>query len=76
MFLQFLGVNNKILNFSLIVLIEDESTDEESKVKITTIDGSELEFVDDDADVILARAETLMDATNLFILQLQSATNN
>lgn len=76
MFLQFVGINNKILNLTAVALIEDLSTDVKSKVMITTTDGTEFEFTDADADVLLARAETILQASDEFLLKIQSASNN
>lgn len=70
MFLQFIGVNEKIVNLSAIVLIEDLTTEVESVAQVTTITGDELTFVGSDADAIFQRAELMMQATDAAINQL------
>jgi hypothetical protein len=69
MYLQFIGVNGSIINLANIALIEDESTEIESKAVLTTHAGIEFEFLGEDADAIFARAETLIQATDLAIAQ-------
>ncbi len=71
MFLQFIGINNKIINLMTIALIEDLSNDLKSKCVLTTTDGTEIEFEDSDADVLLARVETLLQATDDFLLKFK-----
>jgi hypothetical protein len=75
MFLMFFGVNDKIINFGSVALIEDQSTEEESKVTLTYTDGAEIEFIGSDADGILARAETILQATDEFLAKVQQANN-
>ena len=64
MFLQFIGIKEKILNLSTVALIEDKSEEGKSVAVVTTSDGIEIEFFDDDADVLFQRAELLMQATD------------
>lgn len=70
MFLQFIGVNEKIVNLSAVALIEDLTTEVESVAQVTTITGDELTFVGSDADAIFQRAELMMQATDAAINQL------
>ncbi len=76
MFIQFIGIRNKIINLATVTLIEDLSNDKQSKAIITTSDGTEIEFTSEDADALLARAETLLAATDDFLLRLTSAAIN
>jgi hypothetical protein len=69
MYLQFIGVNETIINLANIAMIEDESDDKGSKAVLTTHSGVEFEFTGDDADAIFARAEILIQATDLAIVQ-------
>ena len=64
MFLQFIGINEKILNLNTVALIEDKSEEGKSVAVVTTSDGIEIEFFDDDADILFQRAELLMQATD------------
>lgn len=70
MFVTFIGVNGKIINLNALSLIEDESTATESRAKLTTIDGLEIELVGEDADALFARLELLLDATDRTIERL------
>lgn len=69
MFLNFIGVNEKIVNLNAIALIEDESTDTESIAVLTTIDGIEIRLTAADADAIFARAELIIQATDHAVTQ-------
>ena len=42
MFLQFIGVNEKILNLNCVAMIEDLTDENESKAVITTSDGAQI----------------------------------
>ncbi len=71
MFLQFIGVNEKIVNVNAIFLIEDASTENEGSIaKVITIAGEEFEFTGTDADAIFERADLMIKATNHAITQL------
>ncbi|MEO5858741.1 MAG: hypothetical protein ABIR33_07315 [Pyrinomonadaceae bacterium] len=71
MYLQFIGVEGTIINLANIAMIDDESTETGgSKAVLTTTGGIELEFTGQDADAIFARAEVLIQATDLAIAQL------
>ena len=72
MFLNFIGINEKILNLSAIALIEDKSEDGKPIALVTTTDGAEIEFVEDDADILFQRAELIMQATDEVLAKLQS----
>ncbi len=70
MYLQFIGVEGTIINLANIAMIDDESTETGgSKAVLTTTGGIELEFTGEDADAIFARAEVLIQATDLAIAQ-------
>lgn len=72
MYLQFIGVEGTIINLANVAMIEDESDEKGSKAVLTTTGGVELEFTGPDADAIFARAETLIQATDLAIQQFSS----
>jgi hypothetical protein len=74
MFLNFIGINEKILNLSAVALIEDKSEDGRSVAVVTTTDGTEIEFVEDDADILFERAELIMKATDEVLAKLQNTT--
>lgn len=73
MFLNFIGINEKILNLNSVALIEDKSEDGRSAALVTTTDGLEIEFTDDDADILFQRAELIMQATDEVLAKLQNA---
>lgn len=75
MFLNFIGVNEKIVNLNAIALIEDESTDTEPVAVLTTIDGIEIRLTGPDADAIFARAELIIQATDHAISQFSQIGN-
>ena len=64
MFLNFVGVNEKIVNLNAIALIEDESTETESVAVLTTLDGIEIKLDGSDAEAVFARAQLMIEATN------------
>jgi hypothetical protein len=64
MFLNFVGVNEKIVNLNAIALIEDESTETESVAVLTTLDGIEIKLDGPDAEAVFARAQLMIEATN------------
>ncbi|MBX3299757.1 MAG: hypothetical protein KF736_09880 [Acidobacteria bacterium] len=72
MFLNFLGVNEKIVNFAAIAVIEDHSEPDLAKAIVTTTDGIELTFVGADAEAIFAHGEMLIAATNHLIAQMNA----
>ena len=76
MFLNFIGINEKILNLNSVALIEDKSEDGRSAALVTTTDGLEIEFTDDDADILFQRAELIMQATDEVLAKLQGAASN
>ena len=76
MFLNFIGINEKILNLNAVALIEDKSEDGRSVALVTTTDGLEIEFTDDDADILFQRAELVMQATDEVLAKLQNAGQN
>lgn len=69
MFLNFIGVNEKIINLNAIALIEDLSTETQPKAVLTTIDGIEIEIDGDDAEALFARTDLLLQATDHAINQ-------
>lgn len=69
MYLQFIGVEGTIINLANIAMIEDESDEKGSKAVLTTTGGESFEFTGDEADAIFARAEVLIQATDLAIAQ-------
>lgn len=74
MFINFIGVNEKIINLNAVALIEDRSEEDKSIAVVTTIDGIEIELTDEDADILFQRAELLLSATDKFLNQLLGAT--
>ena len=64
MFLNFIGVNEKIVNLNAIALIEDESTEASSVAVLTTLDGIEIKLEGEDADAVFDRAQLMIEATN------------
>lgn len=73
MFPFFIGVNEKFVNLQNIVLIEDDSTADESRAVLTTSAGAEIEITGDDADVIFERAGLFAGATEQALNALQNA---
>lgn len=69
MYLQFIGIEGTIINLANVAMIEDESSEAGAKAVLTTTGGVELEFTGNDADAIFARAEVLIQATDLAIAQ-------
>jgi hypothetical protein len=70
MYVTFIGVNGRIINLNALALIEDESTEIESRAKLTTIDGLEIELIGEDADAVFARVQLILDATDRTIERL------
>lgn len=68
---HYIGINNKFLNLSQVVLIEDLSDDNGSKALITTAEGQDIEFVGEDAELLIERVETLLDMTDDFFNKVQ-----
>jgi hypothetical protein len=73
MFITFIGINGRIINLNALSLIEDESTPAESRAKLTTIDGLEIELTGEDADALFARVQLLLDATDRTIERVIAA---
>jgi len=76
MFINFIGINDKILNLNSIVLIEDRSDDDHAEALVTTLAGDELTFVDEDATSLLDRCVFLMELTDNLTAQAQQAAAN
>lgn len=73
MFINFIAINDKVLNLNAVALIEDVSTDDALSVLVTTTAGDELTFDDDDAHVILDRCEFLIGITDNLTAQANNA---
>jgi hypothetical protein len=76
MFVTFIGVNGRIINLNALSLIEDESTATESRAKLTTIDGLEIELTGEDAEALFARVQLLLDATDKTIERLVASNSD
>jgi molybdopterin/thiamine biosynthesis adenylyltransferase len=76
MFVTFIGVNGRIINLNALSLIEDESTATESRAKLTTIDGLEIELTGEDAEALFARVQLLLDATDKTIQRLVASNSD
>jgi len=70
MFLNFVGVNEKIVNLAAVVMIEDISTENEAKVNLITLAGEDIELVGTDAEALLERAQLMLEATDMAIVKL------
>ena len=70
MFLNFVGVNEKIVNLAAVVMIEDISTENEAKVNLITLAGEDIELVGTDAEALLESAQLMLEATDMAIAKL------
>ena len=70
-FPPFIGINEKFVNLNSIAVIEDQSTDQESKATIITSDGAEIELTGDDADLLFDRMEMVSFASDAIFATLQ-----
>jgi hypothetical protein len=75
MFLTFIGIKEKIFNLNSVAPFEDKSEEARSAALVTTTDSLEIEFTDDDADILFQRAELIMQVTDEVISRLQSQGN-
>ena len=71
--IEFIGINDKIINLSSVAMIEDTGDEAGSKATITFTDGLEIEITGGDADLLLDRCELIMRATDQFLANLQAA---
>ena len=71
--IEFIGINDKIINLSSVAMIEDAGDEKGSIAKITFTDGLEIEVTGSDADLLLDRCELIMRATDQFLANLQAA---
>ncbi len=69
--INFIGINDKIINLDAIALIEDVS-DDKPKALLTTNVGAEFELVGEDAEALFARAEIMMNATDVILAKMQA----
>lgn len=73
----FVGVNEKFLNLNSIALVEDKSPSEDEPVAvITTNEGTEIELVGDDADIVFERIAMFESATNELIARIMAAASS
>jgi len=68
--LNFVGVNEKIVNLDAIALIEDTSDDRGTRILLTTTAGTEIELVGSDAEAVLARAELMIDGCTALLSRI------
>ena len=73
MFLNFIAVNEKILNLNAVALIEDQSTDTEPIALVRMIDGDDFTFEGPDAQALFDRSELIIAATEQVLFQMQNA---
>lgn len=73
-FMNFVGVNEKILNLNTVALTEDKSTAKKTAIAITTAEGLEIELEGTDAEIVLDRAELMIKSTDQVIAQLQAGS--
>ena len=71
--LNFIGVNEKIVNLDAIALIEDQSEEGKSVAILTTLSGIELTLENEDADALFQRAELMMQATDALLAKMRFA---
>lgn len=75
MFLNFIAVNEKVLNLNSIALIENHSEGDKVTAVLTTTDGVELTFEGTDADALFDRLDLIVQANDLALAQItQGAT--
>ncbi len=74
--LPIVGVGNRILILFNFALVEDFGDDDESRVVLTSDDNTEFEFFGSDADLILARLDSLTGAMNVLWKRLTTRNLN
>lgn len=73
MFLNFIAVNEKVLNLNSITLIEDQSDEHTTRAVLTTIAGDEITLEGSDAEALFARAELIVQANDVALAQIMNA---
>ena len=65
-----IAIGNDVINLNNGLRITNLSTEREAKVEVLHLDGSVAEYVGDDADAMLDRAESLCNAAIALTAQL------